>query len=74
MTLKEWVAKQGRGALTRIQESTGLAYSTVLHAVGGNPIEYATAKKISAATGGEVTVADLLEPAAEPEQSERAAS
>jgi DNA-binding transcriptional regulator YdaS (Cro superfamily) len=67
MRLATWVAQQGRGELTRLRRVTGLSYPTV-HAVysGTQTPTYETAVKISRATGGVVTVAELCEPAESP--------
>lgn len=64
MQLSEWCAIKGRGEMSRLARETRLAYSTVFEAAkNGKPIvEYATAKKISDATGGEVSIAELCEP------------
>jgi hypothetical protein len=62
MRLAQWVKEQGRGELARLQRVTGLSYPTV-HAIysGTQTPGYATAVKISRATGGVVTVAELCE-------------
>lgn len=62
MRLREWVERRGRGELTRLQLQTRVAYAT-LHklASDANVATYATAKKISAATGGAVSIAELCE-------------
>ncbi len=80
MTLADWVKDAGRGAMSRLSQSTGVAYSTVHNAVKGQLIkQYDVAKKLSDATGGLVTVADLCEaqpdaPADAAAAAERAAS
>ena len=64
MHLRDWVRQQvpSRGALTRLQEVTGLAYSTIHAAFRGEPVRlYETARKISEATHGQVSVAELCE-------------
>lgn len=48
--------------MASLQRSTGLAYSTVLYAKQGRPVSWPTAKRISSATGGEVSVVVLCEP------------
>lgn len=78
MRLSEWAKLKGRGELSRLSHATGLAYTTVLAGVEGKLKRYDVAKKISDATGGEVTVAELCEPASveresAPESSEPAA-
>lgn len=58
MLLAEYVAREGRGTLARLQRATGLAYTTVFRALK-RPPTYETALKLSAATGGAVTVDEL---------------
>ncbi|MCC7542380.1 MAG: hypothetical protein IT379_39545 [Deltaproteobacteria bacterium] len=73
MRFPEWVDSQGHGVMTRIQRDTGVGYTTLMRARRGELIgEYATAKRISEATGGAVSIAELCEPAEAVEQ--RAAS
>jgi hypothetical protein len=79
MTLADWVKEAGRGAMSRLSQSTGVAYSTVHNAVKGQLIkQYDVAKKLSEATDGKVTIAELCEaqaaPAAPAATEERAAS
>jgi hypothetical protein len=63
MRFREWVDTQPKGTMTRIQRETGLGYTTIMRARRGEPIaHYETAKRISDATGGEVTVEELCEP------------
>jgi hypothetical protein len=63
MTLAEYVEREGRGALSRLVERSGLSYPTVMKAAHGEPVGlYATAKAISEATGGEVSIESLCEP------------
>lgn len=58
--MSEWVQRRGRGAITHIFRASGVAYSTVYAAAKGQRIKrYDTARAISDATGGEVTVEDL---------------
>ncbi len=65
MQLSHWIKREGRGAITRICRESGVAYSTIYTAYRGQRIgRYATAKAISDATGGEVTVEDLCTPQA----------
>jgi len=65
MDLKTWAEKRGRGALSEIQGKTGYAYSTIHRAFRGLPVTYPTAAGISLATGGEVTIPELCDPAGE---------
>jgi hypothetical protein len=58
MRLKEWAEAGGR--YTQLQLETGLAWSTVYAiAIGAVSPQIETAKKISAATNGEVTVEEI---------------
>lgn len=62
MKLKKWLEREGSGALSRVSRDTGLAYTTVFDvAHGRRSARYATAKLISAATGGEVSIAEICE-------------
>lgn len=64
MLLRDWAKREGYGSLTRIFRNSGVAYSTVYNAYLGKRVgRYATAKAISDATGGEVTVDELCAPA-----------
>lgn len=62
MRLTDWFKKEGKGAASRLSHSTGVAYTTVLKAAKGELKLYDVAKKLSDATGGEVSVAELCEP------------
>lgn len=54
--------EQGRGELSRISRVTKLAYSTVHAIYAGKAVPgYKTAKKLSKATKGSVTVEELCE-------------
>lgn len=61
MTLQEWVAKKGRGEISRLMRVTGLAYTTVLNIAHGARCKYETGKSISDATGGAVSIAELCD-------------
>lgn len=62
MRLKEWVRRQGTGAISRLQRETGLAYSTIFRAAHDRkPVRFATAKLLSEATNGAVSVEELCE-------------
>jgi len=62
MRLSHWVERRGRGALTYLSRKTGLAYSTVYYATyGGKRLRYDTARLISEATDGAVSVRNLCE-------------
>jgi hypothetical protein len=67
MTLADWVKKQGRGAISRLMRETGLAYTTILAARDQRwTARGDTARKISEATGGAVSIAELCGAAAAP--------
>lgn len=48
--------------MTRLQAATGLAYSTIHRAFRGFALTYRTAGRLSAATGGHVTIPELCDP------------
>ena len=55
------MANEPRGALTRLQEDTKLAYSTIINAVRPKrPVGATAAKLISDATGGAVSIEELV--------------
>lgn len=61
MRLEDWVNREGRGAISRLVRATGFAYTTVFRAYRGRTnLNGHTAAAISEATGGEVTVNELL--------------
>ena len=60
MTLNEWIEQYGRGGIFEIARRAEIAINTVYNALHHKRITLDTAAKISAATGGEVTVADLI--------------
>jgi hypothetical protein len=64
MLLSKLVRNEGRGAMSRIARETGCSYATIHAAATKNkPIQrYVTAKKISDATQGRVSIVELLEP------------
>jgi len=63
MRLADWIEREGRGAISRLVRETGCAASTFHTHINGKPIaEYQTAKRISEATGGEVSIEELCEP------------
>jgi hypothetical protein len=62
MRLSEWIHKHGRGAMAALSRDSGLSYITVFRASRGRSIKtYATAKALSDATGGDVSVQELCE-------------
>lgn len=62
MTLHDWIEQQGGGEISRLVRVTGCAASSLHNHLNGQPIgRYETAKKISDATDGAVSIADLCE-------------
>lgn len=67
MRFSEWAKRQPRGVLKRIEREQGVGYNTLSRLMRGETLaNYVVAKKISDATDGEVSVAELCEPAAAP--------
>ena len=67
MRLREYVDAKGRGEITRIVRVAEVANTTVHDALKGHAIaRYDTAKRISEATGGLVSIEELCEPSAAP--------
>jgi len=62
MKLHQWVEAQPIGELTRLHLRTGIAYATIHKVYRGKRASYRTAVKLSACTGGSVSVAELCEP------------
>ena len=59
----EWLAKQKRGAQAKIYREHGISFATMNNAQRRIPIKrYSTAKTLSEATGGAVSIAALCEP------------
>lgn len=62
MTLHDYIEAQGAGTISRLMRTTGCAATTLHGVLDGAPIaRYELAKRISDATGGVVTVAELCE-------------
>lgn len=69
MRFSEWLAAQPHGTTMRLCRETGLALRTLYNVRDGvNVPTYATAKRISDATNGAVSIAELCEPAKSDEQ------
>ena len=65
MTFHEWYQAQPRGTSQRLIRDLKIGPSTIARLNEGKPVAtYALAKKISDATDGSVSVADLCEPPA----------
>ena len=63
MRLPEYVQKADRGVISRLSRESGLAYATVHACSKGRLLKrYETASRLSAATGGVVSVAELCDP------------
>lgn len=61
MNLRQWVASQPLGAITRLQRRTRLSYTAVHRAVHGkSKPSYENATALAAATGGDVTVDEIF--------------
>ncbi len=59
MTLAEYLDEHAV-SLSAVMRRSGVAYTTALRAKRGEPVALPAAKKISAATDGLVTVAELV--------------
>jgi hypothetical protein len=67
MKLSEFVKEGGRGTKARLSRASGLSWATVHACCKGELIKlYETAKRLSAATDGAVSVAELCEAAVAP--------
>jgi hypothetical protein len=62
MTLREWMEKWGKGALTELHFRTRLAYNTIKAAASGKPISYKSAKLLYEATSGKVSIESMCDP------------
>jgi hypothetical protein len=61
MTLAEWVEREGRGAITTLHQRSRVSVSRIREVLAGKPLRHVpTARKLSEATGGEVTIQTLL--------------
>ena len=64
MKLSDYLEAKPRGEAMRLQREACVSASTIYDHLNGRPIaKYDVAKRLSDATGGEVTIADLCEPA-----------
>lgn len=62
MRLRAWIKRQGKGAISQLAAASGVSYTTV-HAVARDKqrVKHVEiAEKISAATGGAVSVLELI--------------
>lgn len=60
MNLSDYAKATGRGVTTRLMRRSGLAYSTVRGAVlQGRAVRYDTARKLSLATDGAVSIEEI---------------
>lgn len=63
MTLDQWLSSRPRGALKQLEFAASVGNVTLHKARRGVPLSrYAVAKRISEATGGAVSIAELCEP------------
>lgn len=64
MRLRAWVKDAGKGAIARLARQTGISYQTI-HALAAagctQRARYDNAKRISEATDGAVSIAELCE-------------
>jgi hypothetical protein len=60
MRLHEYFEREGVGSKSRVARESGVAYTTVLKAEAEGLSRKDAAEKISAATKGEVSVAEIL--------------
>lgn len=58
-TFTEWCDTQPHGILKRIAAESGISYGTVCNAYHGTPLRIRSARLLSAATGGAVSVESL---------------
>ena len=63
MRLSEWLEKRGWGSAAQLSYDTRISTATISKAVRGERIgQYRIAKKLSEATGGEVSIEELCDP------------
>jgi len=62
MTLDEWLAPRPRGARAKLVRDAETSFSTVAKAMKRVPLDRRAATRISAATNGDVSVAELMLP------------
>ena len=60
MRLREYFEREGAGSKSRVARDAGVAYTTVLKAEAEGLSRKEVAAKISLATNGEVSVAEVL--------------
>ena len=58
-TFASWCDQQPHGVLSRISREAGIGYTTVRKLYTGHSAALRTARKVSAATGGAITVEQL---------------
>lgn len=63
MDLDKYIRTQPYGTKARIAREAGVFYTTVHDIQRGQKARYETAKRISAATNGAVSIAELCDPA-----------
>lgn len=62
MRLADWLAADPARTIQKLSRDAVVAYPTAHKAAHGEPVQYATAKKLSAATAGAVSIDELCEP------------
>lgn len=68
MRLAAYVEAQGHGAVKDLAAKAGVSRPTIFKAIQGEPIgRWDVARRISEATGGQVSIRELCEPTAESE-------
>ena len=67
--VKQQIKAGDKGPKTRLMRETGLAWSTIMRAHSRLPLSYPSARKLSEATGGLVSVAELCEPTKTPPEA-----
>jgi DNA-binding transcriptional regulator YdaS (Cro superfamily) len=73
MWLRDWVQREGIGSMRKLARLSGVSYETVRRVVHGlHAPRIENARKLSAATDGEVSVEEVYGPIPAPESDEAA--
>ena len=62
MRLRDWMTDYSTESVRKFAEKAHVSHETVYKAIAGAEVSWKTAKAISAATGGDVTPFELVEP------------
>lgn len=62
MRLRDWLDADANRTIQQLARDADIAYPTAWKASQGKPVTYGVAKRLSAATGGEVSIDELCEP------------